>query len=72
MTDKRQRFFTDEFELGDVVSITRTRPGWLNGNVGGPIIELNPTSCVVAGEDGYEYEINHCRDINFDYRPEKK
>lgn len=59
----RQRIFTEEFELGQQVSIIRTKHGWFDGNESGIITELSPHSATVTTEEGYEYEIDHCRDI---------
>ena len=59
-----RRKFTDEFTLGDYVSITRTKHGWHDGNTAGWITELTEHTCLVKDDDkGYLWEIVHPRDI---------
>lgn len=60
----RQRFFTDEFQLGDLVSVTRHQHGWHDGDLEGRVTAMTPTSCTVTSEDGCDYYIDHPRDIN--------
>jgi hypothetical protein len=60
---KGRRIFTNEFKLGDEVSIIRHRHGWEDGGVVGVIVELSEFSCVVQDDAGWRYEISHCRDI---------
>lgn len=59
-----RRKFTDEFKVGEYVSITRHEHGWLDGSVSGQLIRVETYWAVVKGEDGFDYEIAHCRDIN--------
>ena len=61
-----RRTFTSSFALGDTVAIKRTRHGWFNGTIGGPIVEITDHTCVVeVGEwpDISQVEIEHPRDI---------
>lgn len=61
-----RRKFTDEFAVGDEVSITRERHGWHDGQKSGLIASLSEYSCSVAGtgdDEGYLFEIRHPRDI---------
>jgi hypothetical protein len=60
---KGRRIFTNEFKLGDEVSVIRHRHGWEDGGVVGVIVELSEFSCVVQDDEGEQYEIRHCRDI---------
>lgn len=60
----RQRVFTNEFSLGDTVSVIRAEHGWHDGAVSGEITEMSAKSAtVVDSETGSSYEINHPRDI---------
>jgi len=61
----RQRLFTNEFKLGDRVSVTREEHGWHEGAIQGRITAMTPTSCTVTSDEGpeYQYQINHPRDI---------
>jgi hypothetical protein len=72
MTTPRRKF-TDSFGLGDIVTITRTRHGWFDGMIGGPIIEISDYACKVRVEDdetygGSEFDIEHVRDISLSSR----
>ncbi len=58
-----RRIFTNEFNLGDEVSVIRHRHGWEDGAVVGVIVELSEFSCVVQDDEGKQYEIRHPRDI---------
>lgn len=60
----RQRFFTDEYRLGDYVYIIRTRHGWHDRRINGEIVKLEPHKAVVRDNFGTEYEIDHPRDIS--------
>jgi hypothetical protein len=60
----RQRLFTNEFKLGDRVSVIREEHGWHEGAVEGRITFMTPTSCTVTSDEGSEYSINHPRDIH--------
>jgi len=63
----RQRLFTDEFKIGDEVSITRTEHGWLDGESGGKIIKLDKhfchVKCTYGNFKGHTFTIDHPRDI---------
>ena len=59
----RRRIFTNEFALGDEVSIIRQVYGYVGGYITGRIVEMTETTCVVAQADGSRHEINHPRDI---------
>lgn len=60
----RQRLFTDEYKLGDHVCVIRAEHGWHDGGVEGYIVSLSANSCTVFDDEtGYEYFINHPRDI---------
>lgn len=59
----RQRFFTNEFKIGDKVAAARTRHGWHDYSLIGIIIRIGLFSCVIQDNDGHEYSINRPRDI---------
>jgi hypothetical protein len=56
--------FTDRFQIGDWVSITRWEHGWVDGGVTGRITAMTDYSCNVQGEDGHNYPIDKPRDIH--------
>jgi hypothetical protein len=59
------RKFTDSFQLGEIVSITRTKHGWFDGSKGGPIVAISDFTCEVWDEeDGWTYTIEKPRDIH--------
>lgn len=63
----RQRFFTEDFRIGETVAIIRHDHGWEDGGLIGRISSLSPTSCTVYVDEEDrrgEYYINHCRDIH--------
>lgn len=59
-----QRFFTNEFKIGDEVCIIRHEHGWEDGGVCGTIVEMSANHCVVRDDNGHTYHINHPRDIS--------
>lgn len=59
-----QRIFTKEFKLHQRVFVIRHEHGWEDGRVSGSIILLAPDFAMVLGNDGFRYEIYHCRDIS--------
>jgi hypothetical protein len=67
MSQKRKRFFCDEFKRGDKVSIIRARHGWFDGGTGGTIVEISDMVCVVlctfGHHKGSRVSIKHPRDI---------
>lgn len=59
----RKTFPGEGYRVGHRVRVVRTDHGWYDGRVGGVVRSLSDHSCVVAGDDGVEYEIEHPRDI---------
>lgn len=62
----RQRYFTEEFSIGDEVAIIRHDHGWEDGGLTGRIVSLSPTGCTVRVSEenrSGDFEIHHCRDI---------
>lgn len=62
----RKTFPGEGYRVGQRVSIVRHEHGWVDGVVGGVIRSLSEAWCVVAGDDGCDYEIRHPRDIRPD------
>ena len=60
---QRERLFTNEYKIGDRVSILRTRHGWFDGKLEGRVVGVSTMSAVVEDEDGNRHEINHPRDL---------
>jgi len=64
-----RRKFTDDFNIGDVVSVTRTEHGWLDGAAEGPILTLSDYHCTVraswgAGQRTWDLAIDRPGDIH--------
>lgn len=61
-----RRKFTDEFGVGDKVSVIRTKHGWHDGEVSGTIVGLSANNCHVQDSQSEDvtHEIRHARDIS--------
>lgn len=59
----KRRRFTDDFKLGDKVSVIRTEHGWFDGSLVGTITEIGDYHCIVTDKDGIGYYILKPRDI---------
>lgn len=60
---ERKKLFKEEYKAGEYVAIVRAEHGWHNCRTSGKIIRLEDKFCIVLGDDGYEYKINHPRDL---------
>lgn len=59
-----RRKFTDEFKLDQLVYIIRHQHGWEDGRVQGRIRWMSETQATVTDPStGFDYYIDHCRDI---------
>lgn len=64
MSTPYQRLFTQEFKIGDHVSIIRDEHGWYDSSIQGKISKISDQQAIVIEDQtGYEHLINHPRDL---------